>query len=512
MEALATASHLPDGQSGARSQSSYSSATPSNYLTRLHSDDGSPKPAGVSIRQIRESMSQTGPLRPSQAMLQPPSMQPKKKSSIFGGLFATKEPTQKALNQVTAQMMAQHGSTTPGKVPHVSMEKMPEHVPKVNSKWDGVPTAVKERDKREKDRQKALKRDSTASSATRARSVESSERSGRHLRSAGTRSRDPSMSSRGRSSKTHRTDPRSPNPHKFYAQSVNSSGDLASQQRTEDNQESSMVYTPSNYSQSLRYSSSTSLPNITTSVHYDIPAPPPVPAMYRSNPGTKNRVHDLDKELKSSKTAPAVSENALAAPPVEAIPEYTSSPIATPREGSPVTPSTQQTPENFSRVRESIVPIPGSVSLESSGPKILPLPLSSSNKKKLLKQPTDAFLAGEARPLELPDDDAESPPVSRDLPFRRWEKLRGSRVGTQEPVPPIPAKSARRLSQDLSQIPDSPRSRLGLKGSMVVSTDAMPWESRQNPPALSPRSANAREPTGSKQRLPALGAFRKKES
>lgn len=511
MEAVATASHVPDGQPGGISQSSHSSAMPSNHLTRVHSDDGPPKPAGVSIKQIRESMSHTGALRPSQAMLQPPSIQPKKKSSIFGGLFATKEPTQKALNQVAAQMMAQHGSTTPGKVPHVSMEKMPEHVPKVNSKWDGVPNAVKERDKREKDRQKALKRDSMASSGTRVRSPESLERSGRHLRSASTCSRDPSMSSRGRSSKSHRTDPRSPNPHKFYAQSVNSSGDLASQQRSEDNQELWIVYTPSNYSQSLRYSSSTSLPNITTSVHEDIPAPPPVPAMYRSNPGTKNRLHDPDKESKGSKTAPSVLEHALSAPPVEAIPEHTSSPIATPREGSPVTPSTQQTPENFSRVRDSMVSTPGSVSLESSGPKILPLPLSS-NKKKLLKQPVDAFLAGEARPLELPDDDAESPPVSRDLPFRQWEALRGSLIRTQVPAPQIPPKSARRLSQDLSQIPDSPRSRLGLKASMVVRTDATPWESQQNPPALSPRSANAREPTSSKKRLAALGAFRKKES
>ena len=511
MEAVATANRVQDGQPGEISQSSPSSAMPSSYLSRVYSDDGTPKPAGVSIRQIRESMSHTGPLRPSQAFLQPPSIQPKKKSSIFGGLFATKEPTQKALNQVAAQMMAQHGSTTPGKVPHVSMEKMPEHVPKVNSKWDGVPNAVKERDKREKDRQKALKRDSMASSATRARSVESSERSGRHLRSAGTNSRDPSMSSRGRSSKSHRTDPRSPNLHKFYAQSVNSSGDLASQQRSDDNQGSSMIYTPSNYSQSLRYSSTTSLPNITTTVHEDIPAPPPVPAMYRSTPGTKSRPHDLDKGSKGSKTAHSVSDTAISAPPAEAIPEYTSSPIATPREGSPVTPSTQQTPENFSRVRDSIVSTPGSVSLESSGPKILPLPLSS-NKKKLLKQPADAFLAGEARPLELPDDDTDSPPVSRDLPFRQWEALRGSLIGTQVPAPQIPPKNVRRLSQDLGQRPDISRSRLGLKTSMVVRTDATLWEAQQSAPALSPRSATAREPTHPKRRIPSLGAFRKKES
>lgn len=503
MAAVAAPHHLPEGESGRISQSSHGSAMPS--LSRLPSDDAPQKPVGMSIRQIRESMSHTIPQRPPQAMLQPPSIQPKKKSSIFGGLFATKEPTQKALNQVAAQMMAQHGSTTPGKVPHVSMEKMPEFVPKVNTKWDGVPDAVKEREKREKDRQKALKRESTASSATRARSVESSEPSGRHLRSADTSSRDRSISSRGRSSKSHRTDPRSPNPHKFYAQSVNSSGDLASQQRTEDSHEPSTVYTPSNYSQSLRYSSTTSLPNVSTSAPEDIPPPPAVPAMYLSSLSTKTWQNEFDSP---SKTTRATYSAVEAAPPAEAIPEHTSSPVVTPREGSPVTPSTQPTPENFSRVRDSVI---SNVALESAGPKVLPLPVTSI-KRKPLKPPVDAFLAGEARPLELPDDDEEFPPISRDLPFRQWDALRNSLLGTQVPAPHVPPKSARRLSQDLSQRPDSSRSRLGLEPSLVVQTETRPWEGQQNPPALSPRSANAREAANPKRRVPALGAFRKKES
>ena len=450
-------------------------------------------------------MSLAGPEPQPHTMLQPPSIQSKKKSSIFGGLFATKEPTQKALNQVAAQMMAQHGSTTPGKVPHVSIEKMPEFVPKVNSKWDGVPGDMKDREKREKDRQKALRRQSMASNMIGARSVESSVRSGRHLPSADSSSRDQlTISSRGRSSKSHRSDPRSPNPHKFYAQSVNSSGDLASQQRPEDDQESSTVYSQSVYSQSqsTRYSSTTSLPNITTSIHEDIPAPPPVPAMYRLSPRIKTGRSDLDGDSKASKPSQPVLGTT---PPAEAIPQHTSSPIATPREGSPVTPSTQQAHESLSSVRESIVSSHGSVFLDSTGPKILPLP-ETSNMEKPLKRATDAFLAGEARPLELPDEDEEASPVSKDLPLRQWGTFRGSFFGNKAPT--IPPRNAERLSQDGNQRPDSSRSRLGRRAHMLVRPDAAPREEQ----ALSPQPANAREPTDAKRSVPSLGTPRKKKS
>lgn len=69
---------------------------------------------------------------------------PKKKSSLFGGLFA-REPTLVALAEVEAELRVKHGAATAERVPHVSSRRMPAHVPRVNSKWDGLPEAVKTR-------------------------------------------------------------------------------------------------------------------------------------------------------------------------------------------------------------------------------------------------------------------------------------------------------------------------------------------------------------------------------
>ena len=126
--------------------------------------------------------------------------------------------------------------------------------------------------------------------------------------------------------------------------------------------------------------------------------------------------------------------------------------------------------------------------MESSRPNVLAMPVGM--KKKLMKRPSEAFPAGEARPLELPDDDDVEPePPSRDLPLRQWGSLRGSLVGHK--APELPSRSIDRVAQDLSKRPDSSRSRLGLKASMLVRTDAAPWEVQQKTSALGPRSARA---------------------
>jgi hypothetical protein len=457
---------------------------------------------GISIRQIRESMTinpdrlqPTAPL-PKNSLNPPPT---KKKQSLFGGLFATKEPTQLALNQVAAQLVAQHGSTSPTRVPNVRMEKMPEHVPKVNSKWDGVPEVVKEREKKEKDRQRALKRQSMMSTTSRARSVESSERRGRYQQSEGSSARDLSIGSRPKSTTSRKSDPRAPNPHRFYAQSVNSSGDLASQQRSEDGPDAS-----ARPSRSLRSPSVSSVPDVTVA----ITAPPPaVPEIYRSN--MKKTVAESSGSSRASKISQAASSEGRASV-AEVVPEHTRSPVATPREGSPVTPSTQHAREHYTNVRSSMISNPDTVALESTGPNVLGLPVAS--KKKLMKQRSEAFLAGEARPFELPDEDDEPVLVQNDLPLRQWGGIRQSFLGKK--APELPSRSIDRVAQDLTERPDSSRSRLGLKPRMVVRTEATPWDG-QNDTALGPRSANARsraEPLSPKRLLPSLGSIRKKES
>ncbi|CAF9942036.1 hypothetical protein IMSHALPRED_003168 [Imshaugia aleurites] len=73
---------------------------------------------------------------------------PKKRSSFFSGLFSVKEPSAQALQDYQQQMMKQGGGrVTAVGIPGVSTAKLPATVPKVNSKWDGVPQTSKEKEK-----------------------------------------------------------------------------------------------------------------------------------------------------------------------------------------------------------------------------------------------------------------------------------------------------------------------------------------------------------------------------
>jgi len=86
-------------------------------------------------------------------------MQKKKSSSIFGFL-KTKEPSTQAWleyqESIRKQQAGQNGRVSAVGMPMVSSAKLPSTVPKVNSKWDGVPEAVAQREKE----RKAAKRES----------------------------------------------------------------------------------------------------------------------------------------------------------------------------------------------------------------------------------------------------------------------------------------------------------------------------------------------------------------
>ncbi|CAO1606393.1 hypothetical protein XANCAGTX0491_009891 [Xanthoria calcicola] len=89
----------------------------------------------------------------------------KKPSSIFK-FFSVKEPSTQAFEAYQAQMK-KRGTTETGRanavgLPGVSSAKLPPTVPKVNSKWDGVPQAAKEKVK-EKDNPSRSSFASTAS-------------------------------------------------------------------------------------------------------------------------------------------------------------------------------------------------------------------------------------------------------------------------------------------------------------------------------------------------------------
>ncbi|RMD44565.1 hypothetical protein DV735_g590, partial [Chaetothyriales sp. CBS 134920] len=204
---------------------------------------------------------------------------PAKSKSRFKTFFTLREPTLLALNQVEAQLIAQHGSASATKVPNVRMEKMPDYVPKVNSKWDGIPEQIKAKQKMEKQKQKARKRASMKSQNTDSSSQRRADWSGSHTSN--------SNASRSKSTTSRRSDLIKPNPHRFYATSCNSSGDLAAQQREdkakdEQTDDETKPLQPPQSPQSASFAPSRRPLSESGSLHpSDIPPSPSIPDNYR---------------------------------------------------------------------------------------------------------------------------------------------------------------------------------------------------------------------------------------
>ena len=76
----------------------------------------------------------------------------RKKSGFFSGLFSVKEPSAQALMDYQKQMLKPEKSEHRGRPTAIGMgvssARLPPTVPKVNSKWDGVPQTVKEKEKK----------------------------------------------------------------------------------------------------------------------------------------------------------------------------------------------------------------------------------------------------------------------------------------------------------------------------------------------------------------------------
>ncbi|KAF2013142.1 hypothetical protein BU24DRAFT_231180 [Aaosphaeria arxii CBS 175.79] len=89
----------------------------------------------------RESGNSTDPKKPK-----------KKKTNAVMGFLTLKEPSQTALEQFAIQQRKlaaeKGGQASPTTMSGVSFQKLPANVPKVNSKWDGVPEKVKSKEKR----------------------------------------------------------------------------------------------------------------------------------------------------------------------------------------------------------------------------------------------------------------------------------------------------------------------------------------------------------------------------
>lgn len=387
-------------------------------------------------------------LNSSKSLISPTTQ---KKKSLFGGLFVTKEPTAIALEKLAAQLEAQHGELSARAIPGVSSSKLPEHVPKVNTKWDGVPEAVKEREKVRKEKARVAKRKSLELS-TRSRSAEGFRQANvrpgerRPVQKMTSSSTLSSFGSRGRTGHQGHSQFSSSDGVRSSSKTPSSSTDL--RQRSDK--------PPSTKSQSLRSPSGSSLPHITAFFPNDTGSPNIGPTSF-DNEG--DRVAGSQTTTSTGWTR-LNQAGAFPEATIDMMPDHTLSPIGTPYDRSPVTPSSMV--QNHPSREPSILPIWNRTEeaiFPSSGPDVLGPPTTAIIRRKH-STPRHAFLAGEAKPFELPDEDSHLP--LRHMPNRNSK------------APELPAHL--RVQQDLEKRPDSSRTRLGLRASMVVRADQAPWD------------------------------------
>lgn len=137
-----------------RTESSTASISTCTTSPRTTSFNGSP-------RSVHDADTPLSPLSldgsserpPTSVLLSPRSAKlPKQKSSSFFSFLSVKEPSTQAFEAYQEQMK-KRGTTQNGRanavgLPGVSSAKLPSTVPKVNSKWNGVPQTAKEKVKK----------------------------------------------------------------------------------------------------------------------------------------------------------------------------------------------------------------------------------------------------------------------------------------------------------------------------------------------------------------------------
>lgn len=337
----------------------------------------------------------------------------------------------------------------------VSSVKMPQHVPKVNSKWDGMPR--KEGDGNSKRHSRSdPQRTSTASSSTRSRSVDTSGRRDHAFHSPDSSTASiPANRLRSRKSIYE-------NEKRVGFDEVDSLEESVS---SNNNSSSSIINGPrsqnnSVHTQSLRSPSATSQPRITSFFPNDIPEPPGIPQVYTAYALPRHSAQGASHE-QDAKNVPGLEE-----PLDETRPGSRLSPSSTPLEQSPITPFADAV--SVHHLGQAIVGLDDSMSfpiahlelngefLRSTGPDDLDL---TRVDRKASKESSRAFLAGEAQSLRL------SAETERSTRPKSILKMRTKVFGPTALV-----------QQDLEKRPDSSRARLGLRASMIRTSDSAPWE------------------------------------
>jgi hypothetical protein len=449
--------YLPVGSRHSTSTSTNTNATTSTLITPpSEMESGLPSP-GLSIltsSSSRSSASRSPTLRSSGMSVRTQPAKSKKKSSFLGTLF-TKEPSTDAFLQMQNQsrkQMAEHpGRVNPPGMSGVSSFKIPEHVPKVNSKWDGMPQRGNEDDAR-RDSSMNSRGSSSRSSSTRSRSV-GPKRRGSHNRHVSASTNDSKRSGHARSRSSVRQDEKRAD----VGEDTPSAKSVSSNSGVRDARSKSMSIRP----QSLRSPSGSSLPHMTSFFPNDIPEPPGMPQMSGGQTVTQASVKAASQRHNRS-SLPSLGDDRA-----ETSPDHMTSPTSTPLERSPITPfsepvSLHHLGHPVLHVDDSFIyPLPdvdwAKPAVQSSGSHLLDAPASA---RKVSKESVRGFLAGEARPLLVPDGNRQSLTLKSIL-----KNGNGGQVFA--PLNQV---------QDLEKRPDSSRARLGLRASIIRDPSAAPWE------------------------------------
>lgn len=384
----------------------------------------------TSARVPSDALSMSTPKPPSS---RPPSTPlPKNRGGSFLRMFTAKEPSSQAFEDYQKQMLkkgaSKNGRVAPVGMPGVSSAKLPPTVPKVNSKWDGVPHATKDQEKeRERKKQAAMRQSMSGYS----RSIASS-------RSSGTQSTSSSAgASRGASD--HRQNGKlsynqsSGNLSDMYGwEDRSSSGGSVAKGSVCGNKASSLVANPEFTSLFPRYN----------------PQPPNTPASIRKQ--SSMDLTDLPQHYASSLLTP--SEKAPATPPPQPSPRIVL-----------VSPQSERDTKDDIKTTTLELPLkPEEVSLQSSGVNILGPPASARRKPN--PQP---FLAGEAEEMVHPKADVPIRPIlKKDPKSLTVNKLYRSPSSAKAPG----------SDSEIPKLPNSAREKLGLVKNPAVA----PWSFPEN--------------------------------
>ena len=295
---------------------------------------------------------------------------PRKKSGLLSGLFGTKEPSAQAFADYQKTLLKQgRGLANTAGLPGVSSAKLPPTVPKVNSKWDGVPETLKEKEKQ--------KHGFTQSSA--ARPSSSTRNIGPHSRSISTSTSQRRLS-RGTLGGTSTHSSGSNKLADLYGWEVNYAGTISS------SSSAVLDFATEHRPTTSRLQTSHSVPAASEQ------PPPPDKACLFPTHIESNRQTDFESQ--SGQISPAISD-------LPDVPSLCNSPALTPSESLPVTPDaipktdfvsldSEARTNQLDNVKTTVLEAPAStnsVVVKSAGLNILGPPATAKRKAKAPQRP-----------------------------------------------------------------------------------------------------------------------------